>query len=193
MNQEAENIIKTHVVWAVGGGLIPIPALDFIAVTGIQMDMVHQLCELYNVSYYKNQGKSIIGALVGSSLARLGASALKAIPIFGSIIGGVSMSIMSGATTYAIGQVFNEHFKLGGDLSNLEVEDFRRYYKQKMEEGKRVAEELKNQSQNTPQQKSRSDLMQDKLKELRRMKDSGIISTAEYNSMRDKILDDFIG
>lgn len=193
MSQQAENIITTHVIWAAGGGLIPIPVLDFIAVTGIQLDMLQQLSDFYGINFSKNRAKSIISVLVGSSLARLGASAIKTIPIVGTLLGGVSMSISSGATTYAIGHVFNEHFKLGGDLSDLKAEDFHRFYKQKMEEGKKVAEELARQAKNEKQQKTRTELMQEKLKELRKMKDSGIISSSEYNKIRDKILDDFIG
>lgn len=193
MSQQAEDIIKTHVVWAAGGGLIPIPIVDFIAVTGIQLDMLQQLCDLYHVDYQKNQGKSIIGALVGSSLARIGASMMKAIPVFGSLLGGVSMSIMSGASTYAIGQVFSEHFKRGGDLSDLDADDFKRYYEEKVKEGKKVAEELRQKSQGEQPQKSKSELMQDKLDELSRLKTKGFISNEEYSEMRQKILNDFVG
>ena len=36
----ADGIIKSHVVWAMGGGLIPVPLFDIAAVTAIQMDML---------------------------------------------------------------------------------------------------------------------------------------------------------
>jgi len=34
---QAEAIIRSHVLWAMGGGLIPIPLVDFAAVTAIQL------------------------------------------------------------------------------------------------------------------------------------------------------------
>ena len=126
-------------------------------------------------------------------MARLGASVVKAIPVFGSLLGGVSMSIMSGASTYAIGQVFNEHFKRGGDLSDLDVEDFKRYYEEKVQEGKKVAEELRKQSEQEAKSKNRTDAMQEKLEELNRLKDKGFVTSEEYEKMREKILKDFIG
>ncbi|MEM1292729.1 MAG: GTPase, partial [Cyanobacteria bacterium P01_H01_bin.162] len=33
---QANAIIRSHVLWATGGGLIPIPLVDFAAVTAIQ-------------------------------------------------------------------------------------------------------------------------------------------------------------
>ena len=102
---EAEKIIRTHVLWAMGGGLIPIPLVDFAAVTAIQLEMLQQLAELYQVNYSKSNGKAFVSALTGTTLASLGASMLKAIPGIGSLVGGASMSIMSGASTYAVGQV----------------------------------------------------------------------------------------
>ena len=97
---EAEKIIRSHVLWAMGGGLIPIPLVDFAAVTAIQLEMLQQLARLYDVPYTQNTGKTFVSALTGTTVARLGASMLKAIPGIGSIVGGLSMSVASGASTY---------------------------------------------------------------------------------------------
>ena len=110
-HQQAEAIVKTHVLISMGAGLVPIPILDIAAVTAVQMDMVKQLTMLYNVDHPNNFDKSLITALTGSIFARVGASFIKAIPVVGSVIGGLSMAIMSGASTYAVGQVFKRHFE----------------------------------------------------------------------------------
>jgi uncharacterized protein (DUF697 family) len=200
MKKQAESTINNHSLYAAGGGLIPIPIIDFMAVSSIQVDLVQNLCEIYNVNFYKNQGKSSISALVGTSLASLGSSLIKAIPGVGSFLGGVSMSILSGATTYAIGQVFAEHFEKGGTMEDLNVQDFNKFYKQKLEEGKQVVKDLmdkdKTKKQETPPQKtsnSRQDILQAKLEDVKRLFDSGILTKAEYESMREKLFDEYIG
>jgi uncharacterized protein (DUF697 family) len=170
-----------------------------MAVSSIQVDLVQNLCEIYNVNFYKNQGKSSISALVGTSLASLGSSLIKAIPGVGSFLGGVSMSILSGATTYAIGQVFAEHFEKGGTMEDLNVADFSKFYKQKLEEGKRVVKDLmdrdKTKKQKTPPQKtpnSRQDILQSKLEDVKRLFDNGIIDKSESDNMRKKLFDEYI-
>jgi len=78
--QPADDIIKSHVVWALGGGLIPVPLFDIAAVTAIQMDMLKQLADLYEVEF---------SASTGSTFARIGASLIKAVPGIGTVIGGI--------------------------------------------------------------------------------------------------------
>lgn len=191
--KSTEEIIKNHVIWSLGGGLIPIPIVDFIAVTSIQLDMIKDLCEVYGISFDKSQGKNLVSALVGTSLASIGSSFIKAIPGIGSLLGGVSMSIMSGAATYALGNVFAVHFSRGGTLDNLSVEDFRSFYNEKMEEGKTRAKEWK--KEEDAQKKSgnitREKLMSE-LEKLEKLKASGVLSSSEYDSMRQKLLDRFV-
>jgi len=55
--EEADKIIKSHVLWAVGAGLVPLPLFDVAAVTAIQMDMLKQLAALYQVDYSTSTGK----------------------------------------------------------------------------------------------------------------------------------------
>ncbi|MCU0702327.1 MAG: DUF697 domain-containing protein [Myxococcaceae bacterium] len=118
----ADSVIRQHVYWSVGAGLVPVPIADFVAVTAVQLDLIRQLCTLYGVSYEEGTGKVWVGALTGGAVARLGASAIKAIPGIGSILGAVSMSIASGASTYAVGQVVKSHLMGGGTMANLDVE-----------------------------------------------------------------------
>ena len=49
-DQEADAVIRNHLVWAMGAGFIPVPIADFFAVGAIQLDMVRQLCRVYEIA-----------------------------------------------------------------------------------------------------------------------------------------------
>lgn len=145
MNKHAEamKIINEHVLWSMGGGLIPIPLADMAAVSALQMGMLEQLSELYGVKQTGTFAKTFVGGLAGSSLARFGASFLKVIPGVGSFVGGMAMGITSGASTFAMGKVAMNHFANGGTLNNIDLNAAKKAYKDAFEEGKDVAAKLK--------------------------------------------------
>jgi uncharacterized protein (DUF697 family) len=145
---EADNIIRSHVIWAMGGGLIPIPLVDFAAVTAIQLEMLQQIAQAYGVNYSRSMGKTFVSALTGTTLARLGASFLKAIPGIGSVVGGASMAITSGASTYAVGQVAISHFSKGGTLDNFVEEQVKDAYDSAFEKGKSYVSDIENEKGN---------------------------------------------
>ncbi|MFK7933982.1 MAG: SHOCT domain-containing protein [Saprospiraceae bacterium] len=195
--KRADNIIKEHTLYSMGLGIVPLPLVDFFGVIAVQLDMMHRLCEAYNVPYYEAQGKAAISALAGTSLARLGASLVKSIPLVGSILGGVSSAILSGASTYATGEVLKRHFEDGGTLDNLNADDFREYYAEQMERGKSVArawqrEEKQNANAPTPPptEPKKTTIPIDKLKELADLKAAGVLTDEEFQMMKKKLLED---
>lgn len=141
--EKADTIIKNHMVWAMGAGLIPVPIADFFAVSAIQLDMVRQLAKLHDIDFSETAGKASITALTGSGLARLGARAVKFIPGVGSIIGGITMAVLSGASTYALGEVFKKHFATGGTFLDFDPGRLKKFYDEKFEKGKEIAKEIK--------------------------------------------------
>jgi len=149
VKERANSIIKNHMYLAVGAGLIPVPVVDFVAVTGIQIDMIKKLADLYNVDFQKSQAKAIISALTGAGIARLAAGMTKVIPIIGSILGGITMSGLSGASTYAIGEVFKNHFSSGGNIGDLDIDKFSSFYKDKFEQGKTMAKDMETEQKTT--------------------------------------------
>jgi uncharacterized protein (DUF697 family) len=173
-------LIKEHVVWSVGAGIVPVPIVDFVAVTAIQIDLIRQLCTLYGVSYDEGTGKVWVGALTGGALARIGASAIKAIPGIGSILGGLSMSVASGASTYAVGQVVKKHLDAGGTMSNLNVDAAKRDYESELEKGKKVAQEASD-------KKGSKDVFE-KLSKLGELKEKGVITQAEFDAKKKELL-----
>jgi uncharacterized protein (DUF697 family) len=146
---QAESIVQKHVLWSMGMGAIPIPFLDTIAVSAMQYEMLKQVSNLYGFEMSENMGKSIISMLAGGTLVRMGASAIKTIPIIGSFLGGGAMVVLSGASTYAIGSVFVQHFESGGDLFDIDTEKFKNFYKEKFEQGKEYASEMKEKAKNS--------------------------------------------
>ena len=146
-SSQAGNIIKNHVIGVMGASLVPIPLFDLVALTGVQIKMLHSLTKLYEVPFSKNLGKSLIVSLLGgimpTSAAMTLASFAKAVPGLGTATGIISVSVLGGATTYAIGSVFMQHFESGGTLLDFDPKKMREYFAGKLEEGKEVAAKLK--------------------------------------------------
>lgn len=195
--EKAQGIVRTHVAWSMGAGMIPLPILDFVAVTAVQLDMLRELAAAYDKDFSEAAGKSWISALGGTYLARLGAQAIKAIPGLGSVIGGVSMAVLSGASTFAVGQVFIRHFESGGDFFDFDADQFKDYFDQKFEEGKdfaRKVREEEKQKKPRPQtaQKEPQPDAQDPVERLRKVKamyDKGALSDEEFAELKRKILE----
>jgi uncharacterized protein (DUF697 family) len=187
LGDNANSIIKNHMIWSMGAGFIPVPIADLFAVSAIQLDMIRQLCKLYGIDFKQTEGKAIISSLTGSGLARLGARAVKFIPGVGSILGGVTMAALSGASTYALGEVFKKHFETGGTFLDFDSERLKKYYNEKFEKGKEVAEELRKKQESTAKAADATSGIE-KLKELADMKAAGILTDEEFEIMKKKII-----
>lgn len=153
--ERALRIRRNYTWFSMGAGLIPVPFVDFAAISGLQLKMIYDLCKLYETPFKEQRGKAIIAALLGyivpDSLTRgiLG-TMMRSIPVVGPITGALSMPIFTGATTYAIGSVFIRHFEMGGTLLDFEPEKVKEYFKQKFEEGKKFAESLTTRQKGEP-------------------------------------------
>lgn len=184
---QANKIIEKHVIWSLGGGLIPIPLVDFAAVTAIQVDMLGQLANLYGVKYTESNGKKLVVALTGTTLAKIGSSFLKVIPGFGSVIGGVSMAILSGASTYAVGQVAIQQFELGNDIFNIDIDIAQETYSEEFEIGKKVASDLNKNKDNSKNQEDSEDVYE-ALTKLGKLRDLGVITEEEFQEKKQILL-----
>ncbi len=219
-SNHADTIVRNHVIWSMGAGMIPILIADIFAVSALQLDMIRQLCRVYDVDFEETQGKALVTSLTSSALARIGAgSVIKLIPGIGSFIGGATVSVFAGASTYALGEVFKKHFSTGGTILDFDPDRLRKYYKEKFEKGKKVAKEWDKEAKNddgssfnvsteeettppkaakaTPKKEKKAnvadatDEIVDKLKKLAELKDAGIITEDEFKQMKQRILDKF--
>lgn len=185
-NDLAQEIVKTHLLLAVGGGLIPIPFVDFAAVTGVQINMIRSLSKLFGQNFDEQIGKSLVTSLVGTSIARIAASAVKTIPIIGSILGSASMSVLSGASTYAVGQVFIQHFGRGGTLNDFNAEKAKKQYQEEFEKGKDFSIRTEKE-QKTSSAQNKEDIFA-ALERLNQLKEKGVLSEEEYQAQKAKLL-----
>jgi uncharacterized protein (DUF697 family) len=199
-DKNADAILKRHVYWAVGAGLIPLPVVDIAAVTAIQLDMLKQICTFYKIDYSEESGKAWISALVTSTMsslvARAGASAVKFVPLIGSMVGAATMAVLSGASTYALGKAFINHFENGGTFKNLNKEKVKKIYEEQVKEGKKLAKKLKEEYLKlieTPAGKERERTTIAKLKELDDLKEKKMITDEEYDKMRKDIFKKLMG
>ncbi len=141
-SRHAETIIRNHSMWAVASGAIPVALADLAAVSAVQLDMVRQLCEVYEVDFSATKGKALVSSLSSAVLARVGAaSVVKLVPFAGTLVGSVAGGVLSGATAYATGQAFRQHFSTGGTILDLDPDRFKRFYREQFEKGKDVVQQ----------------------------------------------------
>jgi Uncharacterized protein/domain associated with GTPases len=144
---KANKVARTYMYWSMGAGLIPVPVLDVATVSGVQLKMLSELAKIYDVKFSENLGKSIIGALVGGITAdALSRSTItswfKSIPFIG-VLGALSMPIFSGATTWALGKVFIQHFATGGTFLNFDPKKVKDYFAEMYKQGEEMAKNMK--------------------------------------------------
>ncbi|WP_042688976.1 YcjF family protein [Azospirillum sp. B506] len=136
-DRKAENIIKTYSKWNVLSGLIPLPYLDIVAVTGVQVKMIGEIADAYGVPFSPDRTRSIVGALLGGIVphnlaAGSFGSLVKSIPVVGTILGVATMPALAAASTYAVGKVFQQHFAAGGTLLDFNPEKWRSAVREQM-------------------------------------------------------------
>lgn len=128
--QEALSIVRQYSFLSAGTGLVPIVLFDFLALSYLQNEMLKRLSILYGIEYSSQQGKilvtSVVNTIVPMSVSYTFSRILKAIPGLGYLSGGL-LPATAGATAYATGRVFIEHFELGGTLLDLDADKIKRY------------------------------------------------------------------
>ena len=143
-----DRIIRENVLWASGGGLLPVPILDMIAITAVEVKMLKELSALYELPFREHQVKSILASLVaGVGAPTLGAvitaSLFKSVPILGAVSGFIAVPGAAAAFTYAVGKVFMQHFASGGTFLDFDPTKVREHFARQFEEGKLVAAKTK--------------------------------------------------
>jgi uncharacterized protein (DUF697 family) len=148
---EAEQVLRRHVWGAMGIGLIPVPLMDFAALSVIQLMLLRKLAKIYDVPFSSDIAKSMISSVFTSSLSfpaamltvgveklALTASIAKFIPGIGITVAAATMPVVAGSATYALGKVFIRHFGSGGTFLTLDPNKTKDYYFTMFEEGKLV-------------------------------------------------------
>lgn len=141
---KASEIVKRNMLWAAGAGVLPVPMLEFVAITAVELKLVKELADLYEASYRKDLAKAAVLSLIGSlgsvTLGKmLAMSSMRAIPVFGHAMAVASVPALSAAITYAVGKVFVAHFEVGGSLLDFDSAKVRDYFRSEFANGIKVA------------------------------------------------------
>jgi uncharacterized protein (DUF697 family) len=168
---EANALVRRKTLYAAGAGLIPIPILDVATLLGVQVTMIKQIADIYEVehNYKKKWFGDIITALVGD-LATVGVvSAVKAIPIVGTVIGIFTSPLTSASATYALGRVFIQHFDQGGTLLDFDPVTSRKLFNEEYKRGHEIVTEEVIGDQGTPGSDETIQNLENRIQELTNM------------------------
>lgn len=127
IHAEAARIISRAIRWSAAAAVVPVPYLDLAAMGTVQVRMVRDLARAYGLEASDETLKVAVAALLGTlapavvSGGLLG-SALKIVPVGGTLLGSVGLAAFGSAATYAIGKIFVAHFEKGGTLSTFSAE-----------------------------------------------------------------------
>jgi len=112
---KASTLVRDYAFGAVGVGLIPLPIFDVIGLSAMQIRMLNQIAQQYDIEFSKNIVKPLIAPLMGGMFPILVTiSFTKIIPGIGTTTGMLSTAAVAGPSTYAIGKIFIRHFESGG-------------------------------------------------------------------------------
>lgn len=139
-HNEALHSIKNHAITAMGVGILPVPGLDLIALTGVQLSLLRKIGGLYGFALSDERGKKLLASVLGGYFPLVIAgpvgSVLKFIPGVGVAAGVLAQSTLAGASTYAIGKLFLQHFESGGTVLDVNTKEMGQKLKQQIQEGK---------------------------------------------------------
>lgn len=141
-------IVKKNMLWSGGAGLLPVPLLEFVTISGLQVKLIKELSDHYGVPFRQDLAKSIVLSLVGSlggmKIAQvLATSSLRAVPVVGPMISALSLPAMSAGVAYAVGKVFIAHYETGGTLLSFDADKMKGHFKAMYDEGVKKAGGLK--------------------------------------------------
>jgi len=143
LSEQADKLIIKYAYSSSLTGFIPVPMLDIVGLMSVQRIMLYRMSVLYGVPFKKHLAKALLTTLMSSlasgAAAPIAASALKAIPGVGTLVGGAGMATLGGASTYAIGRVFKQHFEEGGTLEDFDPKDVKDQLKAELKKGKELS------------------------------------------------------
>lgn len=132
---------KTVIKWSrisLATILLPNSILEYAAISGVQLKMLHDLSRIYGIPFKADAVKVIIGSILGGSVAYflsdIYANWVKVIPVVGKPIAFLTEPAMAYVTTYAVGYVFLEHFENNGSFQDIELETMKKTIKLKISE-----------------------------------------------------------
>jgi len=129
---KSRRVVDYHAALASTAGFIPMPVVDMLAISALQLKLIRDLSKLYDITFSKQRAKAITAALIGGvQTGLISSSASKYIPAVGALAT-IPTAIGAGAITYAVGRVFIYHFEIGGTLLDFNADKLRAYFQQQL-------------------------------------------------------------
>ena len=139
----AEAVVNKYLPWSMGVGFVPSPILIVAGVTGIQLKMLSEIAKVYGVPFAENRAKSIVvsllGALAPGALGGVVGGLVASIPFIGAWLLPATRPLLAGASTYAVGKIFVQHFESGGNFLTFDSVQAKKLFAERFEEGKAQA------------------------------------------------------
>lgn len=136
-------LLRKRVYASVALGVVPVPVVDFVGLTAIQIELVRALCKAHGVPFKKRTATAVVSAIAGAAapvlVAPLAFSLLKFVPVVGQGIAGVTLPVLFGASTYAVGKIVNAHLQDGKTLESIDLAKAKEVAGHYVEEGKKMA------------------------------------------------------
>jgi len=148
LHAAADKIVRRNIYWALGFGVVPLPIADMFTIGAVQLKMMKELADLYDVPFSKNlataAAASIVGGIGPVELAKgLTASVVKLIPGAGTVAGVAALPVTAGALTYVIGHILVKHFESGGTFCSFDASKVKGYSKELYAKGKGMVSNMK--------------------------------------------------
>ena len=140
---EAKEIVNKYALYAAATALVPIPLVHGAIVTGVQLDMLRRLSKLYEVQFKENLGKSLVTSLISGGTTGAIRGLARSVHGWLGFLTVASVSALNSSTTYAVGNVFIQHFESGGTLLTFEPDKVRAFYTKKMDEAPKQVQRAK--------------------------------------------------
>ncbi len=138
---KAENIIRKHIIGAMGAGLVPFPIVDIVAVAMLEVNMITELAAAYNfpvpqaLVVYKLL-ISVAGGIGPIFLSLTFENAVKTLPLVGHAIYLGAFSLSGAISVYAVGKLFQKHFESGGTFLSSKNSVLKKFFAEKQAEGR---------------------------------------------------------
>lgn len=143
VREEALSAVGRYSLMAAATPFIPVPGLDSLSVSGIQLAMIAELSRRYGQTFSKDIAQSLAGAAGGGLLSYLfsrtaPAAAMKnlvlAVPIFGPLLRWGAGPAALAAYTYLLGMAFIQHYETGGRFEDFNRRHFIAYVQKVLRE-----------------------------------------------------------
>jgi uncharacterized protein (DUF697 family) len=111
----AHRIVSRYKNFAALGGLVPLPVANIASVTAVNLRMVKQLSDLYQVPFQRDRTRALLVGMIGGAVPTGVGTATSATMMLvmpgGLFLGMGAAALTAGALTRAIGLVFIESFE----------------------------------------------------------------------------------